>query len=141
MKSTVTEVSIERLRAFPILAGLAEPTLARLAGGSTELTLEQGQVLIQMNEPGSGLFFLEEGAVAVELHGRTVTLGPGEFFGELSLLVPEAPRSARVRATKPGRCLAVRRSDFEAALESDPAFAAALLRAVARRFVDLISQS
>ena len=141
MKSTVTEVTIERLRALPILAGLAEPTLARLAAGSTELVVEPGQVLIQINEPGSGLFFLEEGAVEVELHGRRVTLGPGEFFGELSLLVPDAPRSARVRASEPGRCLAIRRADFEAALESDPAFAGALLRTVARRFVDLISRS
>jgi CRP-like cAMP-binding protein len=137
----MTEVSVERLRALPILAELAEPTLLRLAAGSAELELEPGQVVIQVNEPGSGLFFLEEGAVAVELRGRTVTLGPGEFFGELSLLVPDASRSARVRATSPGRCLAIRRSDFDAALESDPAFAAVLLRAVARRLVDMISRS
>jgi CRP-like cAMP-binding protein len=139
MKSNMAEVTVERLRALPILAPVAEQTLANLAAASTELVLDEGQMLIQVNEPGSGVFVLEEGAVAVELRGRQVTLGPGEFFGELSLLAPDAARSARVRASARGRCLAIRRPDFEAALESDPALAVGLLRVLARRFVDMIS--
>jgi CRP-like cAMP-binding protein len=133
-------VTVERLRRLPVLAPLDEETLARLARASTELAFEDGQMLIQVNEPGSGVFFLEEGTVTVELRGKQVSLGPGELFGELSLLVPEAGRSARVRASAPGRCLAIRRSDFEAALDSDPALASGLLRVLARRFLDLISR-
>jgi len=137
----VTAPTLERLRALPLFAGLGNETLGRLADAAAELELRPGQVVIQANEPGSGLFVLEAGEVTVELRGGTVPLGPGEFFGELSLLVPDAPRTARVRATAPGRCLAIGRAEFAAALESDPALALAMLRVLARRLIDTSAQA
>ncbi len=59
-------------------------------------------------QPGSGMYTILSGAVRIVLNygrdGETelVRLGPGDFFGELSLL-DEAPRSATVVATGPTR--------------------------------------
>jgi monovalent cation:H+ antiporter, CPA1 family len=79
---------------------------------------------------------LESGEVDVDLPGgRTVRLGPGEFFGELALLTDE-PHTARVRAVTDVRCLAVSRRDFAELLEGDPRVAVSMLPVLAKRLVD-----
>jgi CRP-like cAMP-binding protein len=124
---------LARLRQVPIFAGLDDGVLARILGVSVELECPAGQVLARANDPGAGMFVLEEGTVVVEAPGRTIELGPGEFFGELSLLVPESTRVARVRTKTPVRCIAVNRLDFEELLEDEPRLALAMLPVVARR--------
>jgi CRP-like cAMP-binding protein len=127
-----------RLRTVPAFAGLGDVALARVARASTEVTCAAGQVLARADDPGAGMFMVEEGTVVVEAPGRTIELGPGEVFGELSLLVPESTRVARVRAATPVRCLALDRGIFEKLLDTEPAFAQAMLRVVARRLWDVM---
>jgi CRP-like cAMP-binding protein len=127
---------IERLRAIPLFAGLDEPALSRIAEIATEVEARPGQVLTRADDPGAGMFVVEEGSVAVELRSRTVEFGPGQFFGELSLLIADARRIARVRATSDARLLAVSRADFAALLESEPRLAVAMLPVLAQRLVD-----
>ncbi len=126
---------LARLRAIPIFAGLPDDSLARVAAAVDELEFPAGHVLIQPNEPGTGMFVLEDGAVTVELRGRTLELGAGEFVGELSLLVPGATRSGRVRTAAPVRCFAIGRRELEELLESEPGLALAMLRALAARLL------
>ena len=125
-----------RLRAIPLFAGLEPDALERIADLATEVEARAGQVLTRANEPGAGMFVVEEGTVAVELRSRTVEFGPGEFFGELSLLVPDARRIARVRATTDARLLAVSRADFAALLECEPRIAVSMLPVLAQRLVE-----
>ena len=61
------------------------------------LEAEEGQVLALQDDPGAGMFILCDGTVAVELRSGTLELGPGDFFGELALLVDDGARVARVR--------------------------------------------
>jgi CRP-like cAMP-binding protein len=129
---------LARLRAVPAFAGLGDVALTRVARASIEVTCAAGQVLARADDPGAGMFMVEEGTVVVEAPGRTIELGPGEVFGELSLLVPESTRVARVRATTPVRCLALDRGTFEKLLDTEPAFAQAMLRVVARRLWDVM---
>lgn len=82
------------------------------------------------------MFVIQEGRVAVELRGVTLELGPGDFFGELALLVDGGARVARVRATTAVRCITVPREDFLALVESEPTFALHLLRELARRLAE-----
>lgn len=127
---------IPRLRAIPLFAALDEEVLERVADLCTEVDAHPGQVLTRANDPGAGMFVVEAGSVAVELRSRTLTLGPGQFFGELSLLVPDATRIARVRATGDARLLAIARADFAALLEDEPRLALAMLPVLAQRLVD-----
>jgi CRP-like cAMP-binding protein len=127
---------IGRLRGIPLFAGLDEDALAQIAELATEVEARAGQVLTRANDPGAGMFVVEEGTVAVELRSRTVEFGAGQFFGELSLLVPDARRIARVRATADAKLLAVSRADFATLLESEPQIALAMLPVLAQRLVD-----
>ena len=127
---------VGRLRAIPLFAGLDEGALARIAELATEVEARAGQVLTRANDPGAGMFVVEEGTVAVELRSRTIEFGAGQFFGELSLLVPDARRIARVRATADARLLAVSRADFATLLEGEPRLALAMLSVLAQRLVD-----
>ncbi len=115
---------------------MTESGLARVAACATELEAEAGQVVARAEDRGSGMFVLEEGRVAVELRGGTLELGPGDFFGELALLVEGGARVARVRASTPVRCLTIPREDFLALVETEPSFALHLLRELARRLAE-----
>ena len=59
-------------------------------------------------------------------------LGPGQWFGEMSVLLGE-PRSATVVALSDGRARRLTREAFEQALADDPAHALALMRQLAAR--------
>ena len=123
-----TDDGLTRLRALPIFAGLEDEGLRRVQGLAVELEVPAGEVLTR------GMFVIEEGTVLVESPGSDVIeLGPGEFVGELALLVPDAVRSAWVRAKTDVRCLAIDRTDFEQLLEDEPRISQAMLPVVARR--------
>ena len=122
------------MRELPLFAGLGEDALRRVQELTVELEIPAGQTLARADDPGSGMFVIEEGTVVVEGRGRhVIELGPGEFVGELALLVPESIRAARVRAKTDVRCLAISRADFEQLLEDEPRIALAMLPVVARR--------
>jgi CRP-like cAMP-binding protein len=126
----------DELRSLPPLAGMSPEGLERVAGCAAELDAEEGQVLALQDDPGSGMYVIREGTVAVELRSGTIELGAGDFFGELALLVEDGARVARVRATSPVRCISIPREDFLALVESEPSFALALLRELARRLTE-----
>jgi len=129
-------VDAEALRALAPLAGVSDAGLARVQACAAELDAEQGLVIAMSGDPGSGMYILLEGTVAVELRAGTLELGPGDFFGELALLVDDGARVARVRATSPVRCLSLPREDFLALVETEPSFALHLLRELARRLTE-----
>jgi CRP-like cAMP-binding protein len=117
-----------------LFAQISEEAAAMVAaGGVTDVSA--GQVLIQAGDPGIGMFAVLDGSVVVERGDLHIEIGRGGFFGELALLVPDSPRIARVRAKTDARLLAVRRQTFDFLLETEPAFARALLRELAARLV------
>jgi CRP-like cAMP-binding protein len=135
MDDVITSERRDRVRAVPLFAECSDETLNKILEIATEFEAQRGHVLVQRDDAGSGLFVLEEGRVAVELPGRRVELGEGEFFGELALLDEGVLHTARVAAVTPVRALAIARDDFLSLLESEPKIALAMLRVVAARLV------
>ena len=133
MPEPTEEQRLENLRQIPLFAELSEAALHRILDHATEFEARHGHVLVQPDQPGSGLFVIEDGTATVELRDRKIELGPGEFFGELALLTDRATHTGRVCATTPLRCLAIARDDFEALLESEPKMAVTMLKQVANR--------
>ena len=129
-------MDVEHLRGLRPLDGISEEGLARIAACAAEVSREAGQVLALPDDPGSGMYMIREGTVAVELRTGTLELGPGDFFGELALLVEDGTRVARVRATSEVHCVSIPRDDFLELVETEPAFALHLLRELARRLVE-----
>ena len=126
------------LREIPLLAGASDAGLELVRSSAGEMTSEAGQILALQGDPGSGMFLILDGTVSVEWRGGSVELGPGDFFGELTLLAPGGTRIARVRASSQVRCLAIPRADALALVESEPTVALAMLKEIARRFASAL---
>ncbi len=125
---------VSEILGMPLFSSItAESAEIVAAGGVTDVSA--GQVLVQAGEPGAGMFVVLGGTVVVERGDLHVEIEREGFFGELSLLVPDSPRIARVRAITDARILAVSRQTFDFLLETEPAFALALLRELAARLV------
>jgi glutaminase len=129
-------VDIDELRKLPPLAAISDEGLERVSACAAERSVDAGQVLALPDDPGSGMFVICEGTVAVELRSGTLELGAGDFFRELALLVEDGTRVARVRATSPVRCVSIPRDDFLSLVETEPSFALHMLRELARRLVE-----
>lgn len=126
------------LRQVPLFKRLDEAQLVALAALVVQRRFAKGEMIILAEAEGDALFVIEQGQVKVSLiheDGREVILsflGPGEVFGELSLLDGK-PRSATVTATAPTSLLMLRRSDFLRLLAGIPQIAVALLEELAER--------
>jgi CRP-like cAMP-binding protein len=118
----------------PLFAGLEPPALAALAAAGVEVEFAAGRTIAREREIGTGLFVVEQGTVRVVQDGVDVArLGPGDFFGELSVL-DGGPRNATVVAeVAPVRCLAVATWDLERVLHDEPGAALSVLRVIAAR--------
>lgn len=123
---------IQILRGCPLFGDLDDASLEHIAQMLTDFEVPAGRVLVEHGQPGSGMFFIVDGTVSVELPAGPVELGHGEFFGELALLA-EITRVARVRATTMVRGLALGRAAFADLLEREPRLAVAMLPVLARR--------
>ena len=126
------------LRQVPLFKKFDEAHLQALAGVVVQRRFAKGELIILAEAEGDALFVIEEGQVKVGLvheDGREVILsflGPGEVFGELSLLDGK-PRSASVTANAPTSLLMLRRADFLRLLADLPQIAVALLGELAER--------
>jgi CRP-like cAMP-binding protein len=123
----------ELLGACRLFEGLQADGLAAIASRAVEIDFGPRDVIARQGEIGTGFFVVAEGRVRVIRDGEAVAeLGPGEFFGELSV-IDGAPRNAQVVAVEPTHCLGIASWDFEAILTEQPRVALAVLRAVVAR--------
>lgn len=123
-----------------LFEGLGAAELEAVAGSATEVQYPAGRVVVRQGEVGTGFFIVVDGRVRVVRDGDTVaTLGPGEFFGELSVL-DRMPRIAAVVTEAPTRCLAIASWDFERVLLDNPSVALGILRGLATRLRSVTEQ-
>ena len=131
------ERKIELLGAMPLFEGLDADDLGGVADRTVEVDYGQGGVIVREGEIGTGFFVIVSGQVRVVRDGETVsTLGPGEFFGELSVL-DHRPRNAQVAAVGPTTCLALASWDLEGVITDQPRVALSMLRVLATRLRDV----
>ena len=124
---------VEMIARCALFSGLQAEQLEAVAGRATEVEFPAGRVIARQGEVGTGFFIVADGRVRVVRDGETIaSLGPGEFFGELSVLDGQ-PRVAQVVAEQPTRCLALASWDFEQVLLDHPPLALGILRELARR--------
>ncbi|MFB8792130.1 MAG: cyclic nucleotide-binding domain-containing protein [Potamolinea sp.] len=99
----------------------------------TPVVAEPGDVLCEEGSPGDYFYMIVEGEAEVRKGRKVVnTMGPGEVFGEMSLLTGE-PRSATVVARTPMELYQLHQEHFNQVLAVSPHLAWSLSRALARR--------
>lgn len=127
----------ELLARAPLLAGIDAEGIARIASRVVEVDFPKDHVIARQGDVGTGFFLVASGGVRVVRDGEIIVrLGPGDFFGELSVL-DGRPRVAQVIADEPTVCLALASWDFEAVVKEQPAVALAILRGLAGRLREL----
>jgi CRP/FNR family cyclic AMP-dependent transcriptional regulator len=131
------EETLRRLGETRLFAGVDAAGLDMIAARVSELEVPADRVIVRQGEIGTGFYIVDSGAVRVVRDGETIArLGPGEFFGELSVL-DGRPRVAQVASIEPTVCLALASWDFEAVVAEQPSVALAILRELAGRLRDL----
>lgn len=131
LRSRSTKVDL--LRKVPLFKGLSQRQLEQVARLVDEYEAPAGKRLATAGETGHELFIIVRGQARVSVpRGRTGRLGPGEFFGEMSL-VDGGPRSASVEAETPMQLLVVGRREFWALLDEAPSLSAKIMCTLATR--------
>jgi len=124
------------LAQVPLFEGLSRRHLKRLAEHADEISFRERETIVEEDQQGGSFFSIVEGEVKVLQKGRVIgRAGPGEFFGEISLL-DGGPRSATVVADTPVVAIRLFKSSFDRVIKQEPKVAAKILAVVARRLRD-----
>lgn len=126
------------LAEVPWFAELAATDLALLAERLDEVTLPAGTPIFEHGDPGGTLYLVRKGEVELFFkndEGKKIVVemvGPGHFFGDLSLLDGGA-RSSSALVTQDLEAFLIDRGDLEAFLQMKPTAALPLLAATGKR--------
>jgi uncharacterized protein YhbP (UPF0306 family) len=108
-------VDFHRERAYSVFSDLPLQSVSSLTGELQILDFPAGETIARAGGPADKFFIVVDGAVEVDREGvggeAPVSLGPGQFFGELAIL-RDRPRTATLKALEPTRVLALARDTF-----------------------------
>jgi CRP/FNR family cyclic AMP-dependent transcriptional regulator len=123
----------ELLAACPLFGGVGQDDIGAIGERALEVDFPIDHVIARQGEIGTGLFVIVDGAVRVVRDGEELArLGPGDFFGEMSV-IDGLPRVAQVVAAAPTRCLALASWEFERLVLDHPTIGLAILRGLSAR--------
>ncbi len=124
---------IDAIAGFGLFADLSSPQLEGVAHTFEEVAYAEGQKVLHQGLSGSGFHVILEGDAAVIVDGEErARLGRGDFFGEVSIFLGEAP-IADIVAIRPLRCLLLAGPQVEPFLIAHPRVMYRMLQAQARR--------
>ncbi len=124
---------VEMLRNVPLFKGLSQRQLEQIARLADEMEAPAGRRLANAGDTGHELFIIVDGQASVTTQSRrTIKLGPGEFFGEMSL-IDGGPRSATVEAATPMKLLVIGHREFWELLNEAPPLVGKIMRALSER--------
>ena len=127
---------VDRLAGFAMFADLTTPQLERVAHTFEEAWYPEGERILRQGLTGSGFFVIIEGECEVRVDGELrATLGRGDFFGEVSILLGEPP-VADIVARSGVRVIVLAGPQVESFLVSHPKVMYRMLQAQARRLRD-----
>ncbi|HYU71644.1 MAG TPA: DUF1003 domain-containing protein [Ktedonobacteraceae bacterium] len=110
-------VTTQTLAGIPLFSNMDDEERRELHSIMTESIFQPGQVVMKAGEPGANFYIIEQGEVEIWLtdtEGKKVVvdiLGPGKFFGELSMLSGET-RSAIATSEEKVVTLELDRNEF-----------------------------
>ena len=131
-----------KLREIALFSEMDEQEVTEIRAIMDEIKFKPGQTIVREGETGNLFYILTEGEVQVtirDINEKDIVLqdlGPGGFFGELSMLTSE-PRSARVFAVSNVTVLALERDEFFTFLQKRPSAAIDVLIELGGRLHDM----
>jgi CRP-like cAMP-binding protein len=108
-------MDVTHLDGLPLFAGLSKKQLQLIAQHADEIDLAEGKELIHEGALSWQFFVIKEGEAEVRHITKTIrTLGPGDFFGEIGVMTPDARRTASVITTSPMKAIVMSSHDLRA---------------------------
>jgi CRP-like cAMP-binding protein len=130
-----TSAELDLLASVDLFQGLTRKELQAIHSMSREQTFGAGAVVAEEGAAAGRFYLILDGkaSVTVDTVERPLaTLGPGDYFGEISLIDGE-PRTATVTADTPLRTLTLASFNFKAILHEYPATTRKILLEMCRR--------
>ena len=128
---------IEVLSNVWLFSRCTKKELAALAALVTQVDVPAGKVLATQGQTGHEFFVIVKGKAEATRNDMPIgVLGPGTFFGEMSLL-EHKPRVATVITTEPTTVLALTSKEFDKLVATMPSVDRAMLIVIADRLRDL----
>jgi CRP-like cAMP-binding protein len=129
--------TIERIRSVPLFSDFGDKELQRVAAIAKEVKFPAGKVIAKQGESGVGFHMITDGEATVSVDGvEHARLGPGTYFGEISL-IDGGQRSATVSAATDLKTVSLTSWDFNVLLDQFPELARGLLIQLCRRLRDV----
>jgi cGMP-dependent protein kinase len=135
----------EFLKRVPMLQQLSNEQINKLAGALSSHSFKRGQYIIHQGAIGDMFYIIQDGTVRctqIKAQGQEILLlelGPGEYFGEMALMLDE-PRHANCIAQTDVQCLALTRAQFVELLGPLQELFASRMRIRILRSVPLLSR-
>jgi len=132
-------MSTNLLSKIPVFSDLPEEEQINLQSMLQVKTLQPGEILFREGEIGEHFYILTDGDLEILLgvgtHEELVlnTLGPGEYLGEMSLIIPGGERTATARARNKATLLAMSRGEFNTLLQEYPMLVQSMVRVLSER--------
>jgi CRP-like cAMP-binding protein len=124
---------VDALAGMALFSDLSTPQLQGVAHAFEEQFFPEGERVIRQGLTGSAFHVILDGEAQVIVDGSPrATLGRGEFFGEVSILLGEPP-VADIVALRTLRCLVLPGPAVEGFLIAHPRVMFRMLQAQARR--------
>jgi CRP/FNR family transcriptional regulator, cyclic AMP receptor protein len=133
------DTKVQALKRAPLFEELSRKELVELARVTEDLEVGRGQVLCKEGEIGQEFFVIVDGKTEITSKGKHVASRKGgDFVGEIALL-EDTRRTATVTAKTPLRVFVLTRKDFRHLVDVNPSVERKVMRALARRVVELSS--
>jgi serine phosphatase RsbU (regulator of sigma subunit) len=122
------------IRNLPFFASLPDNEIDHLAGVLRKRDYSEGALLFKEGEPGGRFSLIVQGQIEIfkildESQERLLSLlGPGDTFGEMSLLDEGGLRTASARARTDVHLLEMERDDFDSLMRRHPVLSNWLLK-------------
>lgn len=129
---------VDFLRKTPLFAGCSKRNIKAIADMTRTLEFKAGDEVIEEGSQSTvGFYMLLEGTMKATRGDRHLAdYGPGDYFGEIALLLDDMTRTATVSATSDATVLAISRWDFKALLQLNPEIAVEVMGVLAQRLAD-----
>lgn len=133
-----TETLTAAMRGLGLFEPMSDEDLRTLSYFVSAVEFDEGEKAVRQGDPGDSFYIICSGSAEVRVPGLLGdeflgALGPGDFFGELALLLDQ-PRNADVVCMEETQCIAMDRSDLEQLMSRNTAVEEAIRDIARKRF-------
>lgn len=133
IRPMAVEELADTIAGFALFADLTTPQREQVVDIFAEQWFADGEKVMRQGLSGTALYIVLDGAAAIRIDGvDRATLRSGDYFGEISTLLGEAP-TADIVAIGALRCLVLPSSQVESFLKGNPTVMFRLLQGEARK--------